>query len=80
MALNKTKLQNDINTLLGEMSKIEKNPAKAQKEFAKQLANIIDEYVKTATIVATPASIVTAALSNSGGPVVAVNNIVCTIN
>ncbi|MEO0075647.1 MAG: hypothetical protein ABIK31_06025 [candidate division WOR-3 bacterium] len=61
------------------MSKIEKKPENARKLFASQLATIIDNYVKSATIIATPEKILAAGLSNSAGPVVAANNLICSI-
>lgn len=50
MALNKLELENNIESLLEEMSSIEENPAEARKNFAKQLSTLIDNYIKSATI------------------------------
>ncbi len=48
MALDKSKLKNDISSIMTEMLKREENSV---EEFASRLANAIDAYVKDAEIV-----------------------------
>ncbi|HHN48600.1 MAG TPA: hypothetical protein ENN08_06700 [Bacteroidales bacterium] len=75
--LNKTILRNDIKKLMQDMMKRENSSI---DEFATRLANAVDSYVKGASVVATPAQVAAAALSNAGGPVVAAGNLNSTLN
>jgi len=79
MALDKTELKNSIIALLDVLKTYDGTTGKEQDDaidkFGDDLANYIDAYVKTATVVITPANVVTAALSNGGGSVVAANNL-----
>jgi len=77
MALDKTNLKNSIKALLEDM--MSKEDA-SYNEFAERLADAVDTYVKTATVVATPAQVTAAAMSNGGGAVVAANNLISTLN
>ena len=79
MALNKVTLKVDIKALLAQMANNEDKNDSLDK-FAGGLADIIDAYINTATVTATPAQITTAAMSNSGGLVVAANNLISTLN
>lgn len=80
MALNDTVFKNKLKTLFDDMSKIEKEPEKARDLFAEKLSGIISEYVRSASIFATPVQITSSAMSNGGGPVVAANNLNCTLS
>ena len=81
MALNKLVLKEDVKRLLIEMSKDNTStPEAAAEVFAGRLADAIDAYVKSGTITANPAAVTSAAMSNSGGPVVASNNLISTIS
>lgn len=59
--LNKTELKQSIHELLGDMRK---RTEVSDDEFAERLAEIIDEYIKSATITV-PAGI---PVSTAGGP------------
>jgi hypothetical protein len=50
MALNKANLQNGIETLLTDLYQTTNTSAEAHQEFASRLANLIDNYIKDATI------------------------------
>ena len=50
MALNKKKLQSDIESVLNNLRKQTDDPAKASKDFATQLADAIDSYVKSGSV------------------------------
>jgi len=61
MALNKAKFKQDFKTLMVEMRTREDN---SDEEFAERFANMLDAYVKTATIkyisgLTTPQGVVT---------------------
>jgi DNA-binding transcriptional regulator YbjK len=77
MALNKAGLKNEIKTLMQDMMQREQASI---DEFAGRLADAVDGYVKTATVTATPAQVLAAALSNGGGSVVADNNLISTLS
>lgn len=55
MALNKTQLKSDIKTMLNEL-KEDLNQEAAIERYASQLAEAVDNYVKTAQIVGTDSS------------------------
>ncbi len=74
--LDKNKLKGDIRSLLLLMMQREESSV---DEFATRLSDAIDGYVKTATVIATPASIAEAGMSNTGGPVVAAKNLTSTL-
>lgn len=76
--LDKTGLKSDIKTMLNELKAMDDQDQSIDK-FADLLSNAIDSFVKTGSVIATPADVVTATMSNSGGPVVAANNLNSTI-
>ncbi len=78
MALVKATLKAELVVMLTAMIN-ETNQTTSVDKFADKLATAIDNYIKTATIVSTPAQITLAAMTNSGGPVVAASNLVSTI-
>ncbi len=80
MALNDIALKNKLKTLFDDMSKIDKDPQKARELFADKLSGIISEYVRSADVFATPLQITASTMSNGGGPVVAANNLNCTVS
>lgn len=55
MALNKAQLKSDIKTMLNEL-KEDLNQEAAIERYASQLAEAVDNYVKTAQIVGTDSS------------------------
>ncbi|MFU8843478.1 MAG: hypothetical protein ACNA7V_06675 [Bacteroidales bacterium] len=75
MPLNKTQLKNGLKNLLTQTVEQEGSI----DDFADGLAGLVDQYVKTATIFATPADITAAAISNTAGPCAAANNLNCNI-
>ena len=79
MALNDAALKNNLKTLYDNMVTREDNPAQAREYFAQQMAQIISDYVRSATLFATPVQVASAAMSNGAGPVVAANNLQITI-
>jgi hypothetical protein len=72
--LNKSQLKIRILTMLNELKSMD-NQAESIEKFASDLSDAVDEFVKTATVAATPVDVTAAAMSNSGGPVVAANNL-----
>lgn len=78
MALDKGKLKNNIHNLLKQLQG-SNNRETAMSEFSAGLADAIDSYVKSATIVATPTHVTAAAMTASTFPVVAANNLVSEI-
>lgn len=82
MALNKTELKADIISLLEDMKSRESEPEQAFNDFAEGLSDIIDGYIKSATIIATPAQITGAIMIADPvtGVVVASNNLSSTIS
>ena len=78
MALDKTTLQSDIETMLQDMEGVE-NRTDAIEKFAADLSDAIDKYVKTASIYATPADVVNATMVAGGYAVAATNNLNSTI-
>lgn len=79
MALNKPQLKLDIMALLNEM-KTKTDQVESIDAFSTGLSDIIDSYIRSASITATPVHIAAAALSNTGGPVAAASNIVSLIS
>ena len=77
--LNKENLKNSIVTLLKEMKDETGDPDEAFEKFAEEFSDIIDSYIKEATIISTPANILAAGMANTGGPVVAANNLTSII-
>ncbi|NLF42664.1 MAG: hypothetical protein GX587_08210 [Bacteroidales bacterium] len=79
MALDTTALQGSIQAAF--MDQIEKtsNPEEAIFDLSEKIALAIEAYLKGAEIIATPAAIASATLSNSGGPVVAAKNLTSSI-
>ena len=78
MALNKTQLNADIKALLNVMI-TKTDQAQGIDDFASGLADIIDAYIKTASISANPAQITAAGMANTGGPVVAASLLQSTL-
>lgn len=78
MALVKATLQAELVSMLNEMTS-ETDQATGIQNFAGKLATAIDNYIKTASIVSTPAQVTLAAMTNGGGTVVAANNLISTI-
>ena len=78
MALVKETLQADLVKMLQEAAQ-EIDQAQGIQNFAGNLATAIDTYIKTASIVSTPAQVTLAVMTNSGGPVVAASNLISTI-
>lgn len=74
MALNKAGLKADIKTMLVELKEAADQETAIEK-FASDLSNALDKFVKSASVYATPLDVTSAAMSNSGGPVVASNNL-----
>ena len=79
MALNKIQLKSSILDILQDMKTRQQDPDQAMNDFAEKLSNAIHDYVSNADIIATPANVAAAAMANSGGPVVAANNLQCNI-
>lgn len=77
--LNKTKLKADIKKLL-EKQASNTDQKRSIDEMSGGLADIFDAYIKSATIVASPAAVTASAMANGGGAVVASNNLVSTIS
>ncbi len=77
--MDKAGLKLDIKDMLDSLKEAPDQEA-AIEEYAEKLTNAIDKFVKTAEIVAIPADVVTATMSNSGGPVVAAANLNSTIS
>jgi hypothetical protein len=75
MPLNKAQLTNNLKALLADTVQQEGSI----DQFAAGLADIIDGYIKSASIFATPADITVAAITNSAGPCSAANNLNCQI-
>lgn len=80
MALNKAQLKASIKAAFVSQAEKTENPEAALDDLAGKIADAIDSYVKGASITATPANVVAAALSNAGGPVAAANNLLSSIN
>lgn len=73
MALNKPKFQTDVKNLLDVMFSKTDNPDQARKFFADELVNLIDGYIKSATItlpIATVNVTGTAAAQTNPAPIV----------
>lgn len=79
MALNKPQLKLDIMALLNEM-KTKTDQAESIDAFSTGLSDIIDSYIRSATVMATPVQVAAAAMSNTGGPVAAASNLVSIIS
>ncbi len=79
MALNDASLKNNLKALYDQMITREDNPQQAREYFAQQMSQIISDYVRSASLFATPIQVTAAAMSNGGGPVVAANNLQITI-
>jgi hypothetical protein len=79
MALDKTGLKNSIKAMLNTLKTYDGTSGKEQddaiEKFCDDLSTYIDNYVKTATVVITPADVATAVMSNGGGVVVSANNL-----
>ena len=70
-------LETDLYNLFDGMTGFDKEATKAQMitQLSTELGAIIRTYVAAQTVTITPVNVVTAAMSNSGGPVVAANNL-----
>lgn len=79
MALNKLQLKLDLKALLNDMKSMTDQEASIDA-FAGGLSDIIDAYIKSATIQATPVHVAAAGMANQGGPVTAANNLTSTIS
>lgn len=77
--LNSLKLKNDMKKAFARARSKTDNPDEAIDTLCTELTAAIDSYVKTATIIATPAQVTAAAMANAGGPVLASNNLISTI-
>jgi hypothetical protein len=77
--LNKETLKVELAQMQKDMLK-ETDPVAAQEKFADKLATAIDNYIKSATVTATPAQVLEAAMSNGGGTVEAANNLISTLS
>ena len=70
MALNKTGLKDDINTLLKALLEFDNSPGKKQddaiEKFKSDLADAIEKFVKTGTVAVPGAGLVA---PSGGGPV-----------
>lgn len=79
MALNKTVLTASIKAIFNALKSYDGTTGQTQTDainkFAGDLADAIDTYVKGATLYSTPVDVATATMANSGGPVVAANNL-----
>ena len=80
MAGNKTKLQQDIKTILTELAGYDGSDGQKQSDaidkFSQDLSNAISSYVLTLTIQATPAQVTSAVMVAGGSyPVVATNSL-----
>lgn len=80
MALDKATFKSTVKQLLTDLSTNEGDQSESFELFADGLADAIDTYVKTAVITATPTEIGAAAMSNSGGLVVASSNLLSNIS
>lgn len=78
--LNKTSLKTAIKDAFNTVKDQPDNQDQAIETLSDLLADSIDEYVKSASIKASVAAIAGAAMSNGGGPVVAANDLICTIS
>lgn len=78
--LDKVQLKSSIKQAFIDQQEKTDNPSVALDDLAGKIADAVDDYVKGATIVATPANVATAAFSNGAGPVVAANNLTSTIS
>lgn len=79
MALNKAQLANDYKALLNDMKDMTDQEASIEA-FSSGLADILDAYLKSATIQATPVHVAAAEMVNQGGPVTAANNLTSLIS
>ena len=77
--LNKPKLKADIKALLNSQ-KTMTDQQQSIEAMAGGLADIIDAYIKSATVVASPAAVTASAMANTGGPVVASGNLISSIS
>lgn len=78
MALNKVSLQNGIETILTDLYQTTSTSAEAHAEFASRLANLIDAYVKEATITIPSGAVVvvgSATTQNNPAPIVLDNGV-----
>ncbi len=80
MALDKATFKSTVKQLLTDLSTNEGDQSESFELFADGLADAIDTYVKTAVITATPIEVGAAAMSNSGGLVVAGSNLLSNIS
>ncbi|GAB3194727.1 hypothetical protein ABID22_000127 [Pontibacter aydingkolensis] len=67
MALVKQTLEMQVLNLLTDLSKRTENPQQANQDFARELATIIDNYIKSATVTVTVATTGTAAAQTGTG-------------
>ncbi|MFQ3578536.1 MAG: hypothetical protein SNJ71_00165 [Bacteroidales bacterium] len=83
MALDTTRLKNDIISIADELKKYDGSAGKTQddaiKKQAELMAEAIERYVTGATVVCTPAQITSATMLAGGYPVTATNNLNGTI-
>lgn len=84
MALNKPALEAAIAAAFNGVKDFDGTPGKTQADAIAQIsadiATAVDTYTSAATVVILQSDIVTAALSNAAGPVVAANILNGTLN
>lgn len=74
MALNKPQLKQDLKALLTDMASMT-DQQESLEAFSAGLSDIIDAYIKSASITATPVHVAAAGMVNQGGPVTAASNL-----
>ena len=77
--LNENAIKSEIKSMLQSLQNADDLDA-AIEEQSGTLAGIIVNAIKSATVTANPAAVTAATMSNSGGPVVAANNLISTIS
>ena len=79
MAIDKSTFETNVKALLNTLKTYDgetgHEPSDAIDKFAADLADYVETIIKSSTVVITPIQITAATLSNSGGPVVAANNL-----
>lgn len=80
MALNKALLKSDIKSAFEAQKQNESDPEGAVNDLAQKIADAVEKYITSAQIYATPAQVTSATMVAGGSyPVVAANNLICTL-
>lgn len=77
--LDKPGLKQDLKTLYKALKEMTDEDA-AMDKLAGDTADAIEKFVKSASVIANPAAVTAAAMSNTGGPVAASNNLESAIS